>query len=41
VKGPEGNIEYLALLTNQLSEKTISHNDIEEIVEASHSQLIG
>lgn len=41
VKGPEGNIEYLALLTNQLSEKTISYNEIEEIVEASHSQLIG
>lgn len=41
VKGPEGNIEYLALLTNQLGEKTISYNEIEEIVEASHSQLIG
>lgn len=41
VKGPEGNIEYLALLTNLLSEKTISYNEIEEIVEASHSQLIG
>jgi 23S rRNA (cytidine1920-2'-O)/16S rRNA (cytidine1409-2'-O)-methyltransferase len=41
VKGPEGNIEYLALLTNQLSEKTISYNEIEEIVEASHSELIG
>lgn len=41
VKGPEGNIEYLALLTNQVSEKTISYSEIEEIVEASHSQLIG
>lgn len=41
VKGPEGNIEYLVLLTNQTTEETITHTKVDEIVEESHSQLIG
>jgi 23S rRNA (cytidine1920-2'-O)/16S rRNA (cytidine1409-2'-O)-methyltransferase len=41
VKGPEGNIEYLVLLTNQGTEETITHTKVDEIVEESHSQLIG
>lgn len=41
VKGPEGNIEYLVLLTNQGTEQTITHTKVDEIVEESHSQLIG
>ncbi len=41
VKGPEGNIEYLVLLTNQETEETITHTKVDEIVEESHSQLIG
>lgn len=41
VKGPEGNIEYLVLLTNQATQETITHSIVDEIVEESHSQLIG
>lgn len=41
VKGPEGNIEYLVLLTNQGTEQTITDTKVDEIVEESHSQLIG
>jgi len=41
VKGPEGNIEYLVLLANQMCEELISYNEIEQVVEQSHSKLIG
>ena len=39
IKGPEGNIEYLAYLTLQKGEKEVSAEDIKEIVDKSHSTL--
>ena len=39
IKGPEGNIEYLAYLTRKKGEKEVSAEDIKEIVDKSHSSL--
>ena len=39
IKGPEGNIEYLAYLTLKNGAKEVSAEDIKEIVDKSHSSL--
>ena len=39
IKGPEGNIEYLAYLTLKKGEKEVSEEDIKEIVDKSHLSL--
>lgn len=39
IKGPEGNIEYLAYLKKCDEESTVSGEDIKNIVDMSHSEL--
>lgn len=41
VKGPEGNIEYLVHLVQQASGDAIDLSNVEQVVEESHSQLVG
>lgn len=39
IKGPEGNIEYLAFFQNTDSDITVSEDEILSVVRASHTQL--
>ncbi|MEE3420087.1 MAG: TlyA family RNA methyltransferase [Lachnospiraceae bacterium] len=39
IKGPEGNIEYLALLTKKKAETTVADAEIEETVKRAHGTL--
>lgn len=39
IKGPQGNIEYLMVLTKKDSELSVSNDDIKRLVESSHSEL--
>ncbi len=39
IKGPEGNIEYLAYLCKHETEADVTDDDIKHIVDLSHSQL--
>ena len=39
IKGPEGNIEYLAYLKKNAEARCVSPDDIEKVVELSHSEL--
>lgn len=41
IKGPEGNIEYLAYLQNSGGISKISDADIHNIIDASHARLSG
>ena len=39
IKGPQGNIEYLMVLTRKEPELSVSSEDIKKLVESSHSEL--
>ena len=39
IKGPEGNIEYLAHFKKKADESTVTKEDIVKVVESSHSEL--
>ena len=39
IKGPQGNIEYLMVLTKNDPELSVSSEDIKKLVESSHSEL--
>ena len=39
IKGPQGNIEYLMVLTKKEPELSVSSEDIKKLVESSHSEL--
>jgi len=39
IKGPEGNIEYLAHLKKNVEARIVTKENIDEIVESSHSEL--
>lgn len=39
IKGPEGNIEYLAYLKKDAKERSVTEEDIVNVVESSHSEL--
>ena len=39
IKGPEGNIEYLAYLKKDANERTVTEEDIKNVVDSSHSEL--
>lgn len=39
IKGPQGNIEYLMVLTRKESELTVSSEEIKALVESSHNEL--
>ena len=39
IKGPQGNIEYLMVLSRSKPELDISGDDIRKLVESSHDEL--
>lgn len=39
IKGPQGNIEYLMVLSKKEAELSVSSDDIEKLVESSHIEL--
>ncbi|MBQ6699514.1 MAG: TlyA family RNA methyltransferase, partial [Oscillospiraceae bacterium] len=39
IKGPQGNIEYLMVLTRKEPELTVSSEEIKALVESSHNEL--
>lgn len=39
IKGPEGNIEYLMILTNKICDSNIDDDFIKKLVESSHEEL--
>lgn len=39
IKGPEGNIEYLAYLKKDAEARTVSEDDIKNVVDCSHNEL--
>ena len=39
IKGPQGNIEYLIVLTRKEPELTVSSEEIKALVESSHNEL--
>ena len=39
IKGPEGNIEYLAYLKKDANARTVTEEDIKNVVDSSHSEL--
>lgn len=39
IKGPQGNIEYLVVLTRKEPELSVSSEEIKKLVESSHSEL--
>ena len=39
IKGPQGNIEYLMVLTRKDPELSVSSEDIKNLVESSHNEL--
>lgn len=39
IKGPEGNIEYLAFFKKQADARTVTEDDVNNVVESSHQEL--
>ena len=39
IKGPEGNIEYLAYLKKNADQRTVTKEDIKNVIDSSHSEL--
>ena len=39
IKGPQGNIEYLMVLTRKEPELEVTSEDIKKLVESSHNEL--